>query len=201
MFVLFLRCRRHYWCNLQKKKTNKNFFTITSPGYHRFFSREVEGHPSSCRGCCSASLTSRLHSNVTGGPPSNSDEDLWGWAKELRLRKNETPVADLRASSGSLHIVKARGCFQWLHLHPSPHRLHQAPTCWFISAVVLNVFPHPERRELIRFTHVCQEIHFGGKKNMQFIWGKRAPLAPVSCLKPHSATDPRRSVMDAHRCL
>lgn len=119
----------------EKNKQTKNFFRISqtclSRSYrvwnHRFFSPEVEGYPSWCRGCCSASLTSRLHSNVTGGLPNNSDEDLWGWAKELRLRKNETPVADLRASSGSLHIIKARGWFQWLRLHPSPHWLHQAP--------------------------------------------------------------------------
>lgn len=83
--------------------------------------------------------------------------------EELRLqkkKKSETPAADLHASTGSLHIIKARGCFQWLRLLPSPHRLHRAPTRWFISAVVLNVFPRLERWELMRFTHVCQETLF-----------------------------------------
>lgn len=102
---------------------------------------------------------------MTRGLPDNSDEDLGGLREELKLQKDETPAADLHASTGSLHIIKARGCFQWLRLCPSPHRLHQAPTRWFISAVVLNVFPRPERWELMRFTHVCREIHFWGKEH------------------------------------
>ena len=55
--------------------------------------------------------------------------------------KNETPAADLRASAGSLHIIKARGCFQWLHLRPSPHRLHQTPHADLSSLPFWMSFP------------------------------------------------------------
>lgn len=137
----------------------------------------------------SASLTSGLHSIATRVIPDNSDKDLGGWGEEWRQQKKKkrrrqlqiyTPPLDHctslkpeAASSGSVSVPAHTGCTR-------------PPTRWFISAVVLNVFPRPERWELMRFTHVCREIHFWGEKNMQFVWRKRAPLANVSCLKPHS---------------
>lgn len=146
-------------------------------------------------GWSSASLTSQLHSNVTGRLPNNSDEDLRGWAEESRLRKNETPAADLRASAGSLHIIKARGCFQWLRLCPSPHRLHQAPHTLIYLRCHSECLPPPGEMGADEI-YACMSgnsFFWGGKKRTcNSSEGKRAPLTAVSCLKPHSATDPRQ---------
>lgn len=62
-----------------------------------------------------------------------------------KASENEMPAADLHASTGSVHIIKARGRSQWFHLCPSPHRMHQGPTHWFVSAVILNSFSHQLR--------------------------------------------------------
>lgn len=156
----------------------------TLPVIIDFSSLKWQRYPSLCRRCCSASLTSWLHLNVTGRISLTKTSEVG--QRNSEFEKNETLAADLRASTGSLHIIKARGCFQWLRLCPSPHRLHQAPTRWFISAVVLNVFSRLERWELMRFTHVCQEIHFGGKRTCNSSKGKERLSLP-SYVSSHTA--------------
>lgn len=125
-------------------------------------------------------------SRITLMKTSEVGQRNWGYEKMRHQLQIYAPPLDhctsLKPEGGSSGSVSI----------PAHTGRTRPPTCWFISAVFLNVFPHPERWKLIRFTHVCQEIHFGGKRNIQFIWGKGAPLAPVSCLKPHSTTDPRQ---------
>lgn len=122
--------------------------------------------------------------------PSNSGgvRRRYLWQGRLRRQggfrdpgKNAMPAADLHASTGSLHIIKARGCLQWLHLRPSPHRRHRGgPTHWFIFSCLCEcLLPLPRERagrergseggwgrdgSETRFTHVWDEIHFWGEK-------------------------------------
>lgn len=148
-------------------------------------------------GCSSASLTSQWHSNVTAGLPNNSDEDLRGWAEELRLRKNETPAADLRASAGSLHIIKARGCFQWLRLRPSPHRLHQAPHTLIYLRCRSKCLPPPGEMGADEI-YACMSgnsFFWGGGKNVQFIWGEKSASR---CRLMSQTTQRHRSTSGRH---
>lgn len=75
------------------------------------------------------------------------------------------PAADLHASTGSLHIIKARGRLQWLHLCPSPHRLHRAPHADLFQLSLQTAFP--AKREMGTdeiYACIWDEIHFGKSK-------------------------------------
>lgn len=119
----------------------------------------------------SASLTSGLHSNATRVIPDNSDKDLGGLGEERKLQKkqkNAWPAADLHASTGSLHIIKARGCFQWLRLRPSPHRLHQAPHMLIYLRCRSECLSPPGEMGADEIYACMSGNSFLGEKNMQF---------------------------------
>lgn len=97
-------------------------------------------------------------SRITLTKTSEVGQRNWGYEKMRRQLQIYAPPLDHctslkpeAASSGSVSVPAHTGCTR-------------PPTRWFISAVVLNVFPRPARWELMRFTHVCQEIHFLGEK-------------------------------------
>ena len=144
-------------------------------------------------------------------PQPDTGSHRWLWQRYLRgwggieAAENEMPAADLHASTGSLHIIKPRGRSQWLHLCPSPHRLHQGPTRWFISAVSPTGFSHPERDGGADEIYACiwDEIHFG--KSTCFLWQKE-PFAPVSVVSStrfpatHTSTTPGVRISDGCSC-
>lgn len=91
------------------------------------------------------------------------------------------PAADLHASTGSLHIIKARGCLQWLHLCPSPHRLDQAPHADLSQLSFWTFFP--AKREMgANEIYACMRWSSFWEEHMQFLWQKRAPFAPISII-------------------
>lgn len=202
-FTLFPQRRRHYLCNLGIKKQQQkrcNFTTLPRqelPCVKSQISSKVSMVVCLLyRSHRSASLTSGLHSNATRVIPDNSDKDLGCWGEERRLQKKKkrrrqlqiytspldhcTSLKPEAASSGSVSVPAHTGCTR-------------PPTRWFISAVVLNVFPRPERWELMRFTHVCREIHFWGKRTCNSSEGKER-RSPTSLVSNHtaSATVPRQ---------
>lgn len=86
--------------------------------------------------------------NLLVTPSNSGGVRRYLWQGRLRRQggfwdpgKNAMPAADLHASTGSLHIIKARGCMQWLHLRPSPHRRHRgAPHTDLSLAVFVSAF-------------------------------------------------------------
>lgn len=111
------------------------------------------------------------------------------------------PAADLHASTGSVHIIKARGRSQWLHLCPSPHRLHRAPHADLSQLSFRTAFP--AKREMGAdeiYACIWDEIHFG--KSTCLLWqrGKKtfllpSPFSPPLYLAPFPEWE---SVMDVH---
>ena len=161
-----------------------------------------------------------LHSAVAlVAPRPDAGSHRWLWQRYLRgwggieAAENEMPAADLHASTGSPHIIKPRGRLQWLHLCPGPHRLHQGPTRWFISAVSLTgFFPPRERwggwwdlRMYMRWNSFWEEhmLPLTERTLLSFSFFCRAPVSVLSSTRfpaTHSSTVPGVRISDGCSC-
>lgn len=91
------------------------------------------------------------------------------------------PPADLHASTCSLHIIKATGCVQWLHLCPSPHRLHRAPHADLSQLSFWASFPAKREMGVDEIYAYMRWNSFWGE-HMELYWQKRDPFAPISII-------------------
>lgn len=91
------------------------------------------------------------------------------------------PPADLHASTCSLHIIKARGCVQWLHLCPSPHRLHWARHADLSQLSFWASFPAKWEMGVDEIYAYMRWNSFW-EEHMQFYSQKRDPFALISII-------------------
>lgn len=116
------------------------------------------------------------------------------------------PAADLHASTGSLHIIKARGRFAVASSLSQPTQATSGPhTLIYLSCLCERLFPPRERWGLTRFTHVYEMKFILGKAHWLPLTEKKpfllpSPFSPSLRLPPYTLPPfPEwESVMDVH---
>lgn len=115
------------------------------------------------------------------------DRDISKVGEELRLQRMRCQLQIYTPPMAHCTSLKPEAASQWLHLCPSPHRLHRGPTRWFISAVFANGFSRQERDGGWRDLRMYMRWNSFWEKHTDFLWQKRT----LSCSRLHSL----------HRCV